>query len=135
LNTISQAEESKIPGMDLVNFLSNSVDKLTIYNQFHKDIPYEGAVSSVVNKKFLTFMGSKVDSHVHVYLNKLLAKLDEHKGTINWGNLNMNFKQLLSEVGKLLSVYFVSLPVDHYFVNSIISKIYETCNIPGRKVY
>jgi hypothetical protein len=129
LNTISQAEESRIPGMDLVNFLSNSVDKLTIYNQFHKDIPYEGAVSSVVNKKFLTFMGSKVDSHVHVYLNKLLAKLDEHKGTINWGTLNMNFKQLLSEVGKLLSVYFVSFPADHYFVNSIVSKIYEICNI------
>ena len=129
LNTISQAEESRIPGMDLVNFLANSVDKLTIYNQFHKDVPYEGAVSSTVNKKFLTFMGSKVDSHIHVYLNKLLAKLDEHKGTINWGTLNMNFKQLLSEVGKLLSVYFVSFPVDHYFVNSIVSKIYETCNI------
>lgn len=130
LNTISQAEESRIPGMDLVNFLSNSVDKLTIYNQFHKDTPYEGAVSSVINKKFLTFMGSKVDGHVHQYLNKLLAKLEEHKGAINWGTLNMNFKQLLSEVGKLLSVYFVSFPVDHYFVNSIVSKILEISNIP-----
>lgn len=130
LNTISQAEERKIPGMDLINFLANSVDKLTVYNQFHKDVPYEGAVSSTVNKKFLTFMGHKVDYHIHIYLNKLLAKLEEHKGMINWGTLNMNFKQLLSEVGKLLSVYFVSLPTDHYFVNSIVSKIYNTCNIP-----
>jgi hypothetical protein len=87
LNTISQAEERRIPGMDLVNYLSNSVDKLTIYNQYHKDIPYEGAVSSTVNKQFLTFMGSKIDGHVHAYLNKLLVKLDEHKGTINWGYL------------------------------------------------
>ena len=129
LNTISQTEERKIPGMDLINYLSNSVDKLLVYNQFHKDVPYEGATSSTVNKKFLTFMGFKVDGHVHVYLNKLLAKLDEHKGNINWGPSNMSFKQLLSEIGKLLSVYFISFPTEHYFVSSIITKLLEICNI------
>jgi hypothetical protein len=130
LNTISQAEENRIPGMDLVNYLSNSVDKLTIYNQCHKDTPYEGAVSSTINKQFLTFMGSKVDGQVHVYLHKLLAKLNEHKGNINWGTMNMSFKQLLSEIGKLLLVYFKSFPIEHYFVKFIVTKLYKTCNIP-----
>ena len=129
LNTISQAEERRIPGMDLINYLSNSVDKLLVYNQFHKDVAYEGATSSTVNKKFLTFMGFKVDGHVHSYLNQLLAKLDEHKGNIAWGPSNMSFKQLLTEIGKLLSVYFISFPTEHYFVNSIVTKLLETCNI------
>lgn len=129
LNTISQAEERKIPGMDLINYLSNSVDKLLVYNQYHKDAPYEGATSSTINKKFLTFMGFKIDGHIHVYLNKLLAKLDEHKENINWGPSNMSFKQLLSEIGKLLSVYFISFPTEHYFVTSIITKLLEICNI------
>jgi hypothetical protein len=129
LNTISQSEEKNIPGMDLINCLANSVDKLLIYNLFHKDIPYEGATSSTVNKNFLTFMGFKVEGHVHVYLNKVLEKLEENKSNINWGTSNMNFKQLLSEIGKLLSVYFISFPMDHYFVNSIVSKLLEISNI------
>ena len=129
LNTISQAEERRIPGMDLINYLANSVDKLTIYNQCHKDTPYEGAVSSKINKTYLTFMGSKVQGHIHQYLNNLLTKLDEHKGNINWGIGNMNFKQMLSEIGKLLSVYFVSFPENHFFVSAITKKIEETCEI------
>lgn len=129
LNTISQAEERKIPGMDLINYLSNSVDKLIVYNQFHKDVPYEGATSSTINKKFLTFMGFKIDGHIHIYLNKLLTKLDEQKNNINWGLSNMSFKQLVSEIGKLLSVYFISFPIEHYFVTSIITKLLEICNI------
>jgi hypothetical protein len=129
LNTISQAEERRIPGMDLINYLSNSVHKLLIYNKYHKDIPYEGATSSTINKKFLTFMGFKIDGYVHVYLNKLLDKLDEHKGNINFGPSNMSFKQLLSEIGKLLSVYFITFPAEHSFVTSIVEKLLSICNI------
>jgi hypothetical protein len=129
LNIISQAEERRIPGMDLINYLANSVDKLTIYNQYHKDVPYEGAVSSKINKSQLTFMGSQVWGHVHQYLNNLLTKLDEHKGNIIWGIGNMNFKQMLSEIGKLLSVYFVIFPENHFFISSITKKIQETCEI------
>jgi hypothetical protein len=129
LNTISQAEENRIPGMDLINHLANSVDKLTIYNQYHKDTPYEGATSSKINKAFLTFMGSKVQGRVHEYINNLLLKLDENKGNINWGIGNMNFKQMLSEIGKLLSVYFVTFPNNHYFITTIAEKLKEICNI------
>lgn len=129
LNTISQAEEQRIPGMDLINYLANSVDKLTIFNQYHKDTPYEGAVSSKINKSYLMFMGSKVEGYIHQYLNNLLIKLDEHKGNINWGIGNMNFKQMLSEIGKLLSVYFVSFPENHFFISNITKKILGTCNI------
>ena len=129
LNTISQAEERRIPGMDLINYLSNSVDKLIIYNQFHKDEPYQGASSTTINKKCLTFMGCKVGGHVHTYLNLLLDKLDENKTNINWGIQNMNFKQLLSEIGKLLSVYFVSFPSEHFYVSTIINKLLLILNV------
>lgn len=134
MNTITQSEEQRIPGMDLVNYLSNSIDKLTIYNKFHKDTPYEGANSSKINKKALTFMGCRIEGHVYQYLNNLLVKLDEHKGNINWGPGNMNLKQMLSEIGKLLSVYFVSFPTEHFFVSLISKKIHEVCNIPEMTV-
>lgn len=130
LNTISQSEEQRIPGMDLVNYLSNSVSKLLVYNPTHKDVPYEGASSSKVNIKSLTFMGIPVEGHVHEFINKLLEKLTENKGSINWGIQNMHYKQLASEIGKLLSVYFVTFPSQHYFVNTIISKMLSICEIP-----
>lgn len=130
LNTISQAEERRIPGMDLINYLSNSIDKLTIYNQFHKDVPYEGAVSSKINKKCLTFMGHEMEGHVYEYINNLIVKLEEHSGNINWGLGNMNFKKILSEIGKLLSVYFVSFPDDHYYISTICNKLQICSMIP-----
>lgn len=130
LNKISQTEERQIPGMDLINYLANSVDKLTIYNQLHKDIPYEGATSSKINKKFLTFMGQKIEGHVYDYINNLIQKLEEYSCNIAWGVGNMNFKKMLSEIGKLLSVYFISFPTEHYYVKMICDKIKNSCSIP-----
>jgi len=129
LNKISQAEERQIPGMDLINYLANSIDKLTIYNQFHKDTPYEGATSSKINKKFLTFMGQKIEGHVYDYINNLIEKLEENSGNVSWGIGNMNFKKMLSEIGKLLSVYFVSFPNDHYYIKTICEKLKNSCGI------
>lgn len=129
MNTISQAEEQRIPGMDLINYLSNLIDKLTIYNTFHKDVPYEGANSSKINKKCLTFMGCNVQGYVYQYINNLLEKLNEQKGNISWGTGNINLKQMLSEIGKLLSVYFVSFPKDHFYITLISQKLHEICNI------
>jgi len=129
LNKISQAEERQIPGMDLINYLANSVDKLTIYNQFHKDTPYEGATSSKINKKFLTFMGQKIEGHVYEYINNLIQKLEENTGNVSWGIGNMNFKKMLSEIGKLLSVYFISFPTDHYYISLICNKLKNSCGI------
>lgn len=128
LKTISQAEERGIPGMDLINYLANSVDKLTIYNQYHKDTPYEGATSSKINKSYLTFMGSKVEGRVHDYINVLLEKLNENKDNIDWGTSHLQFKKLVSEIGKLLSVYFITFPISHYFVETIVEKLKNICN-------
>lgn len=130
LATISQTDEQRIPGMDLVNYLSNSVSKLLVYNPTHKDVPYEGASSSIVNVKSLMFMGVPIEGRVHEFIHKLLEKLTEHKGTVDWGVQNIMFKRLTSEIGKLLSVYFVKFPVTHFFVNTIITKLLAMCEIP-----
>jgi hypothetical protein len=131
LQVVSTAQEKEIPGMDLINYLSNSVEKLNIYNKHHKDQPYEGASSSVVNKKSLTFMGVKISGFVHEFLTNLVVKLNESKGKINWGQSNMQFKQMLSEIGKLMSVYFVLFPQDHYFVNTIVEQLESLSGIDG----
>ena len=117
LSTITRAEESRIPGMDIINYLSNSVEKLTIYNQFHKDTPYEGSTSSTVDKACLTFMGFKVVGHAHAYINTLIAQLEAHRESIRWGTAHMDFKKMVVEIGKLLTVYFVSLPIAQYVIN------------------
>lgn len=148
MDTISHAEENRIPGMDLINYLSNSVDKLTIYNQYHKDTPYEGATSSTVNKNCMVFMDFKIVGHVHDYLHKLLAKLDEAKGNINWGASDLNFKKIIVQIGKLLTIYMVTFPIkhfiedsltktskydsaEHFLVDLIITKMHDICNISG----
>lgn len=81
MNTISQAEESTIPGMDLINMLVNDISKLTIYNKFHKDIPYEGATTSSIDKNKITFMGYTVDDFVPKFIDKLLNMLQNNKNS------------------------------------------------------
>jgi adenylate kinase family enzyme len=132
MNKISQAEESRIPGMDLINYLSNSIDKLTIFNKFHKDEPYIGATSSTIDKKRITFMGHKVDDFVPKFIDKVLGLLQENqKNSVvyDWGANQIFFKQFLSEIGKLLSVLFMTYQEEHFYVNKIVSTIFDTCGV------
>ena len=145
MNVISGSEESRIPGMDILYLLANNVSKLTIYNQFHKDTPYEGSTSSDINIGCITFMGYKITGHINAYINVLLTQLEAHQANINWGVANINFKKMVVEIGKLLTVYFVHFPMasyvinpgtgilefietEHFFVNMIITKL---CAILG----
>ena len=123
MNVISRSEESRIPGMDILYLLANNVGKLTIYNQFHKDTPYEGSTSSAISTTCVTFMGFKITCNVHNYIHTLLAQLETHRLNINWGVANMDFKKMVVEIGKLLTVYFVHFPAEHFFVDMIITKM------------
>jgi hypothetical protein len=130
LNKITQAEENQIPGMELINMIANSIDKLTIYNKIHKDIPYEGATSSKINKKELTFMTykfkdfkhfidtDKYSKNISIYIDFILNEIGKYEN-INWGLSNIDFKKFTSEIGKLLSVYFITFPEYHYYITKI----------------
>jgi hypothetical protein len=123
METISSREESRIPGMDLINMLGNSIDTLTIYNKYHNDVPYNGIMNSSVDKNCIKFMGIKINEYVVNFINKFLVKLNENKGHIDWGTSHIELKKMLSEMGKLLSLLFVIFPENHYFVKSISSQV------------
>lgn len=129
METISHNEENRIPGMDLINNVKNNIDKLTIYNQFHDENPYVGALSSKVDKKRLSFMGIPFSGLIPVFLGKIVVEIGKNK--YDWGLDSSFFKQFLCEIGKLLSVLFVMFPLNVKFVNELVMDIEKTCNIDG----
>jgi hypothetical protein len=125
LETITANEESRIPGMDLVNMLGNSINSLNIYNLFHKETPFVGIQNSSIDKNSIMFMGIKVEGFIVNFISKLLNLMEENKSDLLFGpNLN-DLKKLLSEIGKLLSVMFVNFPSSplHPFLERIVSQI------------
>jgi hypothetical protein len=130
LETITVTEEARIPGMDLVNMLGNSIDSLNIYNKFHKDIPYLGISNSSIDKDSITFMGFKVEGFVISYIDKLLDLMVEKKLNLEFGTNHMDLKKMLSEIGKLLSVLFVHFPLAHPFLDRIVYKVDSCLNEP-----
>jgi hypothetical protein len=134
MNTLTHSEEQSIPGMDLINHLANYVNRLTIYNKCHNDVPYEGANSTKINKAQLNFMEFAINCRVNEFIDKLCDKIIENKGMINWGINNIDFKKMLSELGKLLTVYFTTFNPDHYYINLIANKINDNCMIENMNI-
>ena len=120
---LTQNEEQRIPGMDLINYLGNSISKLTIYNKKHSEIPYIGASTSTVGKNCVTFMEVPLTGFIPDFIRVFISKLKENE--INWGTNQMEFKKFLSEIGKLLSALFVSFPESNMFVEDIILQLTE----------
>jgi len=57
--------------------------------------------------------------------------METYRGMIDWGIGDMQFKKMLVEFGKLMSVYFVSFPQEHYFILNTVKRIFESCCISG----
>lgn len=129
LNIISHAEETRLPGMDLINILKNSISSLAIYSKFHKDVPYVGATSSKLTKNNLTFFDNSINMNIPVFLNKLMEKLSENSLNIEWGHVNTLFNKMLTQIGRLISALYISFPENHSFVNNMINTIQNTCGI------
>lgn len=133
LESITKNEESRIPGMEMVNMLGNSVDFLNIYNKHHILTPYVGISNSSINKNSILFMGIEVKGFVIKFIDRLLELLNENKLSMNWGSNLMDLKKMLSEIGKLLSILFVRFPVEdgfaHPFLEKICNKIYECASL------
>ena len=94
LESITTNEENRIPGMDLINMIGNSVHSLKIYNKYHKDVPYSGAQSTDINKDALTFMGYPFTGIIPEFINKLLTEIEKNKDNIDWGFNQTNLKNL-----------------------------------------
>lgn len=125
METITKNEERTIPGMELINNLGNFINSLSIYNLCHEHVPFCGILNTSVDKNSLKFLGFKINDIIPVFINKLLAKLIEHKDNIEWGANQINLKKLLTEIGKLLSIFFVELPNFHPMILKITDTISE----------
>jgi energy-coupling factor transporter ATP-binding protein EcfA2 len=129
LLTVSSGDERQIPGMDLLNYMGNTISSLTIYNRFHNDTPYIGAVTSNMNRQNLSFMNVPITGFVHEFLRKLIELFKTT--TIEWEADHRDFKRFLTEIGKFFSVLFINFPEDNIFVESLINDISSSCNIDG----
>jgi len=121
LENIKAKEEFRLPGLDLINSLGNEVDKLTIYSRYHHDEPFEGVQSSSINKKALTFIGVPFDGAVSVFLNLFLEELEREHKSVDFRN-HMSVKKMICDVGRLLSVLFITFP-DNIYVSNLCRKI------------
>ena len=128
MDTITSQEESRIPGMDVINFASNLIDELIIYNSYHLDIPFQGARKSFVDKNRLKFFDislPKIDGQPLIYIftsfiEELLQRITENIGTIEWGSKDRSFKKLTAEIGILLIIFD---PINYPEHNSYIINV------------
>lgn len=123
MEIITTNEESKIPGMDIVNMLGNNINSLTIYNLFHKNIPFNGLTNSSIDKNSIYFMGTKINGLLINFISDLLLELEKSKSNIDLGVNSNDLKKLLSELGKLLSLLFIQFPQSHPLIDKICSTV------------
>jgi hypothetical protein len=134
LQQLSQQEENRIPGMDLINFVGNMVDNFKIYTPTHKDQPFKGMVSSAVEKNALTFMGVPISGVIPTFIDNLLTALHAEKDTLDWGANQTHLKQLICEIGKLMSVIFVQYDPQHIFTYNVTDRIRMLVDITAERV-
>ena len=134
METITSNEEKCIPGMDIVNMLGNNINTLTIYNIYHKDIPFNGITNSAIDKNSVYFFGIKIEGFIIDFINKLLEEVEINKNNIDWGIGHKDLKKMLSEIGKLLSLIFIQFPIEHSFLEKIYNQIYSSINTSTSQV-
>lgn len=120
MESITRNEETNIPGMELVNMLGNHIDFLEIYNNYHHTVPYIGMIDSSVKINKIEFMRIDINISVIEFLRELINKIDENKTQINWGTNSIDFKKMLSEIGKLWSLIVIEFDEQHpYIINTV----------------
>lgn len=128
MGIISFCEENMIPGMEMVNMLGNDINSLSIYNIFHRDVPYNGITNSSIEKNSIYFFDIKVSGFIIDFINELLYEIETNKNLIDWGLDQKDLKKMLSEIGKLLSILFIQFPQAHPFLEKIYTSINNSIN-------
>jgi hypothetical protein len=135
-NKLTINEEKNIPGMDLINMCNNDIDKLLIYNKLNTIIPFEGIKNSTFNKNAIKFMDviiTSKTSNIHDFIHKFLDKINNT--TIDFGENNQSYKQMLCDIGKIISILFVELDIEHIFIQIILDTIPYPANIDRQMAF
>jgi hypothetical protein len=135
LENLTEREELNLPGMDLINLVRNNIDELEIYNSYHENEPYKGAMSSQVDKNKITFMGVPIDVPVIHFLNTLVEKICETEpSSVNWGPGQNELKKLLVEFGKLWSLLIIEFDKEHPFMISTLEVFERILPIESERI-
>ena len=121
LTTIRESEEKVIPGMDLLGLIGNIINQLSIYTPQYDEKPFEAIVSSAkLTIARSDFSGTPPFEIINLLLEIIRTNLD-----IDWGVAYADLKSLLTDIGKLLTMVFVSFDNDHYIVTRILHILSE----------
>lgn len=122
-NVVSQNEERRIPGMDLLEYSKNYIDSLLIYNRRHSDIPFKGAISSINERGKMSLMGVSIPKETIIpdFLYNLLQLIKTE--SVDWGDNFIDLKMFCSQIGVLISSIFVTFPENHSFITSFSTVI------------
>jgi hypothetical protein len=123
MNSMGLAEQRKVPGMDIIEMLGNAVSTLSVYNLVHWDKPFLSVEASSVDKHHLKFMGISVDCSIPTFIQDFLTFLTTQE--ITWGAGDADFKSLVVEIGKILSLMWSEFPERHPFVSEVIVRLQQ----------
>ena len=125
---INSSEEKRIAGMDLVNAVLNNIHNLSIYNNHHYENPFVGAYSSKISKNNINFNGCVISNiPIIVFLDKITKTLLENKTNLRFEKFED--KKILTDTGKLLSLFFIEFPEDNVFILNLIHRYSEIFNM------
>lgn len=117
METISENDENRLAGMDLIKYVGNSIDRLHIFNRFHNDIPFDAINNSTINKNYISFMKIMVPCFIPEFIKTLMDKLSCAQ------NVDYSMcKIMLCEIGKLFSILFHEFPTN----NPLLITVSET---------
>ena len=135
LENLTEREESTLPGMDLINLVRNNIDELEVYNFYHENEPYKGAISSQVDKNKISFMGIPIDVPVINFLNTLVKQIYETEpSSVNWGPGENDLKKMLVEFGKLWSLLIVEFDKEYPFIVSTLEMFESVLPIESDRI-
>lgn len=120
LNKISINEGNNLVGMDLLLFLENDIYSYKVYNKIHVHTPFLGAINSNVSKKDISFFDMTLPKGIsmHMFIWEMIDNLNPQ---INWGN--NDFIRFCAEIGKIISVFNITLSSIDNYLNQISNEI------------
>ena len=126
IETIDISSGNYLAGMDLIKRLKNDINSLKIYNRYHLNFPYDCISNTSVKMGRLTFMGYRVGSEgetIPEIIYNILDCVVENKANINWGKDDIDFKKILTELGKFISSIMIEYDDSHMFVIQIFDRL------------
>ena len=131
METISSREQNYIPGMDLINYADNFINKLIIYNLKHNPIPYEGIRRTYLSKNTLYFFdvplykkeGYPILFVFTQFINKLLFNIENNIENIDFGRNYILFRKMVIEIGTKLVLFYSEFSEDNTYINNLTTRL------------